>query len=514
MNGAQSLIQTLVNAGVEVCFVNPGTSEMHFVAALDTIDGMRPVLGLFEGVCTGAADGYARMAGKPAATLLHLGPGLGNGIANLHNARRANSPVVNIVGDHTTYHRQHDPPLAADIEALAGAVSGWVRTARDAAGVPSDAAAAVAAAMRPPGQVATLILPADCSWNASIGPAPVPDTPRPATVSRQTITRIAGVLQRREPTVILLAGPAMLAQGSWAAGRIARATGARIVGKRENGRAQRGAGRVNIQRLPYPVAPALELLAGAAHLILVGARPPVSFFAWPDTPNWLTPENCRIHTLAAAEEDGVGALEALVEELDAPDTPEGVSRLNRPDLPTGEISAEKVWTTLAALMPEAAIISDEGVTSSRSADQWTAGAPPHDWLNVTGGAIGQGLPLATGAAIACPDRKVFAMQADGAGMYTLQALWTQARERLDVVTVIFANRSYRILQGELERVGIDRIGPQARRMLDLGNPHLDWVLLAGGMGVSATRASTAGQFNAQLEAAIHTPGPRLIEVVL
>jgi len=514
MNGAESLIQTLVNGGVEVCFTNPGTSEMHFVAAVDRVDGMRTILGLFEGVCTGAADGYARMARKPAATLLHLGPGLGNGFANLHNGRRANSPVINIVGEHTTYHLKHDAPLTTDIEAIAKTVSDWVKTSNDAESVPSDAAAAIAAALRPPGQVATLILPADSSWNESVGPAAVPAIQKPKPVVQNTIDTVSGVLRSGEPAAILLGRSALMEDGLRLASRISRKTGARIMANRANSRIQRGAGRAIIERIPYPVPPALEMLKGTAHLILVGTKPPVSFFAWRNMPNWLTPEDCQIHTLADAEEDGIGALKALAEELDTPDEPAAVYELNRPALPSGALTAEKVWTALAALMPEHAVISDEAVTSSRDADPLMACAPPHDWLTVTGGAIGQGLPVATGAAVACPDRKVFSMEADGSGMYTLQALWTQAHERLDVVTVIFSNRSYQILHGELERVGVDYDCPNARDLFELTRPDLDWAKMAEGMGVHATRSDSCGQFNDQLEAAINTPGPHLIEAVI
>jgi acetolactate synthase I/II/III large subunit len=514
MTGAQSLLQTLVNGGVEVCFTNPGTSEMHFIAAVDRVPGMRAVLGLFEGVCTGAADGYARMAGKPAATLLHLGPGLGNGFANLHNARRANSPMINIVGDHTTYHVRHDPPLATDIEAIVRGFSGWVRRSRAATDVPADAADALTAAMSPPGQVATLILPADCSWNESREPMPGPPRPRPAPVESATIRWIAEVLRGKQPVTVLLSGSLLMEEGLRLAGRIARATGARIMGNRVNARSQRGAGRVVIERLPYPVDPALEMLRGTAHLVLAGSPVPVPFFAWPGKPNWLVPDACRLHVLARPEDDGLGALRVLAEELGATHGVTAVDPGIRPPLPAGELTAEKVWRALAALMPEDAIISDEGVSSSRAADTWTMGAPPHDWLNVTGGSIGQGLPVATGAALACPARKVFAMESDGAGMYTLQSLWTQARERLDVVTVIFANRAYQILQGELRQMGIADAGPKAKALLELDNPALDWVKLAEGMGVPGSRARTSEEFADQLQDAIRTRGPRLIEVVL
>jgi acetolactate synthase-1/2/3 large subunit len=475
---------------------------------------MRAVLGLFEGVCTGAADGYARMARKPAATLLHLGPGLGNGFANLHNARRANTPLVNIVGDHATYHLRHDPPLTTDIESIVKGFSGWVRRSRSAADVPAGVADAIAAAMAPPGRIATLILPADCSWNESGEPARAPVMPPPTSVEPDRIRRIADLLRRREPTVLLLSGALCMEDGLRLAGRISRATGARIMGNRVNSRTQRGAGRVIIERLPYPIEPSVAMLRGTAHLILVGSLTPVPFFAWPGKPNWIVPEECRIHVLATPEEDCLGAISGLVDELGAPGDVSDVYPSRRPPLPTGEITPEKVWRALAALMPEEAIVSDEGVTSSRDAEAWTVGAPPHDWLNVTGGSIGQGLPVATGAALACPGRKAFAMESDGAGMYTLQSLWTQAREKLEVVTVIFANRAYKILRGELKQMGIAEPGPKASAMLDLGNPDLDWVKLAEGMGVAGSRAQSCEEFADQLRDAIRHPGPRLIEVVL
>lgn len=513
MTGAESLVGTLINAGVDVCFTNPGTSEIHVVSAMNQAPNLRMILGLFEGVCTGAADGYARMTGKPAATLLHLGPGLGNGLANLHNARRANSPVLNIVGDHATYHQKLDAPLSSDIESVAATV-GWVRTCTGAQHAGVDAAAAIAAATKPPGAVATLILPADCAWDNSGGPASVPAKTIPASVDPSTIEQVAGILRKKEPAVMLIGGPFLMEEALRLAGRIASASGVRIIGDRLSGRSQRGAGRVPFDRMPYPVKPAIEMLAGTAHLILVGARPPVSFFAWQGLPNRLTPSNCSIHTLATPGQDGLQALQALADALKAPADPENVNQFKRPEPPKGSISAEKVWTALAALMPADAIVSDEGITSSRDADRWVCGAPAHDWLTITGGAIGQGLPVATGAAVACPKRKVFCMQADGSGMYTLQALWTQAREQLDVVTVIFANRSYKILQGEFARLDRQGCGEKGRELFEIARPELDWVKLANGMGVTASRADTAERFHHQLEVAIHTPGPHLIEVPL
>lgn len=514
MNGAQSLLHTLTNNGVDVCFMNPGTSEMHFVSALDSVPRMRAVLGLFEGGVTGAADGYARMAGKPAATLLHLGPGLANGLANLHNARRAHSPIVNIVGDHATYHRPYDAPLTTDIEALAWTVSGWVRSSENSRSVAADAADAIVASQVVPGQVATLILPADTAWGAADGPAPLPPIPAAPQVAQERIVEIARILHSGEPSVILLGGRAMLADGLTLASRIGAASGARVLGNRVAGRVERGAGRPLIERVPYPVDPAVALLAGTRHLILVGAEQPVAFFAYPGKPSLLAPPDCRVYTLAAPQEDVIAALAGLAGELNAPDQIPNRARLNRPPLPTGNLSADKIWAAVTALMPEHTIVSDEGVTASRQAATWTAGAPPHDWLHITGGAIGQGLPVATGAAIACPDRQVLAMQADGSALYTLQSLWTQARAGLNVVTVLFNNSAYAILQSELRNVSAPDPGSSASEMLHLGNPPLNWVQLAQGMGVEASRATTANEFVDQLQRALAAEGPCLIEAMI
>ena len=513
-NGAQALIRTLVNGGVDTCFMNPGTSEMHFVAALDSVPEMRPVLCLFEGVATGAADGYARMADRPAATLLHLGPGLGNGLANLHNARRAHSPLVNIVGDHATYHRPYDAPLTMEIESLAGTVSAWVGKAQDASQVATLAAQAIQAARTPPGQIATLVLPGDAAWNPAPGPVDPPEPPSPGPVDPRQVEAIAQALLGPDPAMLLLGHTALREGPLKLASRIARRTGAQLRAGWVAARVQRGAGRPVIERIPYPVDQAVALLAPIRHLVLVGSGPPVAFFAYPGKPSLLAPPECRIHTLAQADQDIPGALAALAEAVQAGPELGPVHRLARPALPTGPLTREAVWTALTGLMPEGAIVSDESVTASRDAYALTQGAPPHDWLHVTGGAIGQGLPVATGAALACPDRPVFAMEADGSAMYTLQALWTQAREGLNVVTVLFANRAYRILQGELRRVGGDRPGPRAGAMMRLDQPPLDFVALAQGMGIPGARPATAEEFVAQLRQGIQEPGPRLIEVVL
>src|SRR5215216_6411562 len=453
MNGADSLVETLAGAGVEVCFANPGTSEMHFVAALDRVGGVRCVLGLFEGVATGAADGYARMADRPASTLLHLGPGLANGLANVHNARRANTPMVNIVGDHATYHKEHDAPLTSDIEGVAQPFSDWVRMSADSRSVARDGADAVAAAMAPPGRIATLILPADASWNEADGPAPLPPVEGREPVAPEAIAEVARALRSGEPAFLFMGGDALREPGLMLTGRIAAKTGARLLAQTLNAQVERGAGRVAIDFLPYLVEAALATLGEARHLVLVGSEAPVAFFAYPDKPSELRPPQCETHTLATPGEDIVGALEALAEELGAPQNAP-VQELEKYPPPSGEaLTAETAAAAVATLLPEDAIVVDEALSAAAAFMSRTKGAASHDYLQVTGGAIGIGLPLATGAAVACPDRKVICLQVDGSAMYTVQALWTQAREGLDITTLLLNNRSYAILKQELANLG-------------------------------------------------------------
>jgi acetolactate synthase-1/2/3 large subunit len=513
MNGAEAVLRTLAGSGVGVCLANPGTSEMHMVAALDKVPGMRAVLCLFEGAATGAADGYGRMTGRPAAVLLHLGPGLANGLANLHNARRARTPVLTIVGDHATYHKRFDAPLESDIEALAGTVSGWVRRCARSADAAADAAEAVAAAMAPPGQVATVILPADVTWSPGAEPAgAVPVRPR-APVPDEMIAAAAAVLRGGEPSVILLGGAGVHRPALEAASRIAQATGARLLAETFPARHERGAGIPPVDRLAYLAEIATAQLDGARHLILAGARAPVSFFAYPGKPGSLVPAGCQVHPLAGPGDDICGALTALAG-LAAPGAAPGPQRPERPGLPDGELTGQSAAAVIGALLPEHAIVCDEANTSGLALPGATAGAPPHDWLTLTGGAIGQGLPLAAGAALACPERPVLALEADGSAMYTISALWTHAREQLDITTVIFSNRSYAILNMELDRTGAQATGESTRGLLDLSRPGLGFTALAEGMGVPASRAQTAAEFAAQLGRALAEPGPHLIEAVV
>jgi acetolactate synthase I/II/III large subunit len=514
VNGAQALMASLVGAGVDVCFMNPGTSEMHFVSALDSVPAMRGVLALFEGVATGAADGYARITGRPAAVLLHLGPGLANGLANLHNARRAASPVVTIVGAHATDHVRYDAPLQSDIEALARTVSGWVRTCGTTRDLAQDAVRAVAAASR--GQVATLVLPADVSWGANGEPAsPRPAIP-PEEVSDDQVRAAADVLSGRpggEGVLLLLGGKALTARGLTAASRVSAATGARLLAETFPARMERGAGLPAVDRLAYLAEQAEAQLAGLRHLILAGARAPVAFFAYPGRPGDLVPAGCAVTVLADGGQDVQAALESLAGRVAA-----GVSAVPAPASPPaaepGPLTAISLANTIAASLPERAIVADEANTSGFALPAALAGAPRHSLLTLTGGSIGQGLPVATGAAVAAPDRPVLSLEADGSALYTIQALWTQAREQLDVTTVLINNAAYAILRLELARTAAGRAGPQAARMLDLSGPTQDFTQISTGLGVPATRVSTAEDLDAALRRAYAEPGPHLIEAMV
>ncbi|MFH1603740.1 MAG: acetolactate synthase large subunit, partial [Pseudomonadota bacterium] len=506
MNGAESLVRTLLASGVNTCFANPGTSEMHFVAALDKVEGMRCILGMAEIVVAGCADGYGRMAGKPAVTLFHCGPGYANGIANIHNARRAYAPMVNIVGDQATYHRQYDAPLTSDIEALARASSHWVRSSTSSTTVGADGAAAVQAANTAPGQIATLILPADTAWSeggAVAAPLPVPARP---LVAPTTVQTIAQVLRTKEPAVLILAGQALSEAGLVAANRVAHASGATLRAQAQIPRMARGRGRVPVDRLNFVVDVAVKMLAGTKHVILVGAKPPAGFFAYPGKPSLMAPPDSLTHLLARPEQDAVAALELLADELGAPRNVPIPEIGAKPQLARGKFEPEAFAHTLAALLPENCIVAEDAVTSGRGLFAPTFNAAPMDWLQNTGGAIGHAFPCATGAAIACPDRKVVCLQADGSGMYSLQSLWTQAREKLDVVNVVFANHIYKILYGELLAVGA-KPGRASNELLDLARPALDWVKLAAGMGVEATSVDTLEGFADVFKSACGRRGP-------
>jgi acetolactate synthase I/II/III large subunit len=519
MNAAESLIRSLLAGGVDTCFANPGTSEIHIVAALDKIPAMRCVLGLFEGVVTGAADGYARMAERPACTLLHLGPGLGNGLANLHNASRAQVPIVNIVGQHATFHLAHDTPLNSDVEGIARPYSRWLRTSSSAPQLGCDGIDAIVAARTPPGKIATLIVPADLAW-ADIGTSyggsisKLPSLPKAPMPSAKAIERATTMLRSGAPTALLLSGNALYGKGLIAAGRIAAATGAKLFAPYPVTRLERGAGLPQVERVAYVLEQGVEQFKNFRQLILVGAQSPRAYFAYPGKNSEFTSPDCEIHTLAKAEEDRAGVLCALAEELAPSGNQTAFEKNERPSIPSGSITLPGVAAAVGALLPENAIVVDESMTSGRGMMAATKGAPPHDWLGNTGGSIGIALPLAVGAAVACPTRRVLCLSADGSGMYTLQALWTMAREGLNVTTVIFANRDYAVLKREFSYLGVGNPGKGALDMFEIGRPDIDWVQLGKGMGVPSTRATSLEGFARSMKEGFETNGPILIEVPL
>jgi acetolactate synthase-1/2/3 large subunit len=516
MNGAESLVATLVDQGVDICFANPGTSEMHFLAALGNNPKMRSVLCLFEGVATGAADGWYRMKDKPASTLLHLGPGLANGLANIHNAKRASSGMVNIVGEHSVSHLKYDPPLTSDIEGLSRPLSHWVRRAESSNTIAWDTAQAVAKASEHPGQIATLILPGDTSWQQV---ANVPVLPPAVAAGRKVpsterVEHVARVLRSGEPTLIILANKATRGAALEKAGRVAAATGAQLGSQFFTARIERGAGRVPIARIPYAVAQAAAFLKDFKHIVTLETREPVAFFAYPDKPSLLKAEGTQVHALVEADEDSELAFDMLLQALGTAGTAPLVQPRIETPVPTGALNPTSIAHALAAALPEHCIVVDESLTTGRESMSLTMGALPHDLINNMGGSIGYATPVATGAALACPDRRVFCMVGDGSAMYTIQSLWTQAREGLNVTTIIFANNSYAILKAEYANMGAGTPNERALSMIDIDKPSIDWLAMATSMGVPAIAVETAESFHKALIDSTGQPGPCLIEVRL
>ena len=514
MNGAESLVNTLADQGVEVCFANPGTSEMHFLQALEN-PRMKSVLCLFEGVATGAADGWYRMRDKPASTLLHLGPGLANGLANIHNAKRASSGMVNIIGEHATAHLKYDAPLTSDIEGLARPLSHWVRRADSSASIAMDTASAVAKASEHPGQIATLILPGDTSWGDAGEP---PKTTRP-TIARKApdqarVDHVAKVLRADGETLIILGNKAMRGQALALAGQVAAKTGARLATQFFSTRIERGAGRVPLERIPYAVPQALAFLKGFKTIITVETGEPIAFFSYPDKPSLLKSPESTVHSLVTTGEDSVLGLEMLLDALGGPKVQARLQERSDNGVPTGKLEPISIAHALASAMPEHCILVDESLTTGRESMDLTAGALPHDTIQNMGGSIGYGTPVATGAALACPDRRVFCMVGDGSAMYTIQSLWTQAREGLNVTTIIFANHSYQILKTEFANMGFGAPGPQALAMSDLDKPRIAWVAIGTSMGDPSHRVTTAEDFHKSMVNSVREQGPVLIEVAL
>jgi len=514
MNGAESLVASLTSAGVDMCFANPGTSEMHFLAALEN-PKMRSVLCLFEGVATGAADGWYRMKDAPACTLLHLGPGLANGLANIHNARRASSGIVNVVGDHASRHLTYDAPLTSDIEGLARPLSHWVRRVDSAKSVARDALAAVAQARRRPGRIATLILPGETSWGEANDPPSRFEAPaEPKAPAADLVEHIARILLSGEQSMIVLAGRSLRAEALELAGKLAAKTGCRLASQFFSSRTERGAGRVSIERIPYSVSPALQFLQGVKHIVTIETGEPIAFFAYPDQPSQLKPADCAIHSFVLPGEDSFRGLEMLVEAVGAGAARPNLQAASNRETPSGRLDPTSIAQAIAATLPEHAVLVDESLTTGRESFALTAGARPHDQLQNMGGSIGFSTPVAVGAALACPDRRIFCMVGDGSAMYTIQSLWTQAREGLNITTIVFANNSYKILKAEYANMGAGVIGPRSLSMIDIDRPRIDWVAMGKSMGCAAVRVEDASSLANALSNSVREPGPTLIEVAL
>lgn len=514
MNGATALINTLADCGVEFCIANPGTSEMHLVQALDAVPRIRSVLALFEGVCTGAADGIGRMTGKPAATLMHLGPGMANGIANLHNARRGNAPMINIIGNHPNFHVGYDSPLTSDIDTLAANFSAWIKSSSTAESLAQDGADAYTATLQQTsgstGQIATLIMGADAAWGESSGPAQPNPLPQRSKVTDAAVENVASILEKGGSAALLLDQHGNDPAALEAASKIAAKTGCRLLNSTFPARVDGGPGRVAVERIPYLPEQVLESLDGLEHLILVGSSAPVSFFAYPGIPSQLLPEGCSVTRLSEIEEDSVDALQHLATRLGADN--ESVTYFDKKEIgkPTGELDTRSIIQAVAATMPEDVIVcTDSG--GGNAAYQFCQNTAPNSWLALTGGAIGQGGPVSTGTALACPDQPVLALLGDGGAAYTIQALWTQAREQLNVTTLIFDNKAYNILNVEYARLGVGDMGDIAASLFDIGSPEIDWVALAKGFGVPAAKPETAEELSTLLENSYKTPGPFLIQ---
>lgn len=515
MNSADALIKTLIENGLEVVFANPGTSEMHLVAAIDHHPEIRPVLGLFEGVVTGAADGYARMSGKAAANLLHLGPGLGNGFANIHNAKKARTPMLNIVGDHATYHLQYNAPLTSDLDGLAKASSDWVGRSSSPDDLSAVGAKAWQAAHKFPGQIATMLVPADCAWGETDNLGKKLDIQGPEVVDDALIDEAHKALSSNSNSMLFLGGEFLDEESVTLAGKIATASGCRLATDTFVKRHRRGAGLTKVEPIPYFSEMAEEFLAGVETIIFIGTRPPVSFFAYPGKKSFLSPDECKLIELASPFQDGKYALHALSDMLKGNSIDKHLIPNNDAQAPTtGELDPTTLGPLFASLLPEDVVVCDEAATSGFFVTPHAWSAKPLDWLALTGGSIGQGLPLATGAAIGAPDRPVVCLHGDGGAMYTIQSLWTQAREGLNVTNLIFSNKAYAILQVELERVGALETGDRATSMLSLDNPEINWVSLANSLGVPAKRTLTVEEFHKAFSDGISSEGPSLIEIIV
>lgn len=517
VNGAEALVATLEACGVTACFANPGTTELEIVAALDRSAGIRSVPVLFEGVAVGAADGFGRMSGIPGAALLHTGAGFPNGLSAVLNAAKASSPSIAIVGDHPLAIREWNHVIASgvDIERVAAPYAKWVRRSRLTT-VGQDAADAFAAACSAPGGPATLVVPSDVAWSAGAEPGRPSAAQKPSPVSAEAVLQAAYALRLPGEAALVLHGEATVDPAALrAAADIAATTGCRVMARAS--RIVRGPDFLPVEFLPYSPMLAIEALKGIRHLVLVGAHPPIMPWTYPDrsAPMMADPE-CRIWTLARPEENVVDALTTLAAEIGgdrsraAPQPAPGMA----PVPASGTVTPDALAQSIAALIPENAIVIDESVTTGRSFYQVSAASRPHDWLRNLGGALGYGQPVAIGSAIACPDRKVIVLQGDGAAMYTPQSLWTIAHEGLNVLVVIFANRSYEVLRVDMRLRHQNVDGAVNHALTDLGTPAIDWAGLARSLGIRSARLDSMQAFNEAFAREAQTAEPALLEVIV
>lgn len=511
--GAQALVSTLANNGVTHCFANPGTSEMHLVQALDKEPRIKSVLCLFEGVATGAADGFARISGTPAMTLLHLGAGFGNGIANIHNAMKGHVPMINVIGDHATYHRKYDAPLTCDLETLVKPHSSHIGIVDSALIGGEIAASAFEAATNHPNSPVSIILPADSAWNEGGIDGPKISLKSPSLVENSKIDEAIELIKNANKPVILVGGKTLGDEKALELFSRFKAANIRIMVDTFPAKLRRGGGLFEPDRMQYFGEMALDDLKNTDLMVIAGTQIPVAFFAYPNKPSILVPENCQTFELAARYEDSFEALSRIADALDLHIAPPKRELKTMP-APEGALNPFSCAQSLARHMPHNAIISDDAVTAGLPLYLATSNAKAHDWLFLTGGAIGQGLPVAIGAQMADLKRKTIALSGDGAGMYCIQSLWTMAREKLPIVTIIFANRSYRILNIEMARTEAGAMGETAKQMLSLESPALDYVKIAEGMGIMAKSVSDAKIFDEVLKEAIEANVPYLIEAIV
>lgn len=513
--GADIMFDALYQGGARICFANPGTTELTMVSALARQTGIRSVLSLFEGVCTGAADGYFRVSGQVPLTLLHLGPGFANGIANLHNARRAGSRIINLIGDHASWHLSYDAPLTSDIESLASPVSREVIRMRSPAGITADVQSSFEATCRKEGGSATLIIPTDVI-DATVKPGSAQlraSTWQGANVADQIISDAAQKARNADEIIVLIGGNALDEAGIKAGAALAEKLGGRLLMEPYPAIVTLGGDLPQVERQAYFPDDVIAQM-GDATVILAGSRMPISYFGYEGWPSQLVAEE-RLVRLAGPEHDAVDALQRLAEIL-------GAEAVSSPEHKTANSVADggasltpaSVIEELIEQLPDGSIISLEGSTLGgpwlRSAHR----ARRHRVMTNTGGAIGQGLPCAVGAALAAPDVRVVSLQSDGSAQYTFQSLWTMAREKLNVTVIIAANHRYAILQTELARADAPLDDAVIADLTLLDRPRIDWVALATGYGVEAVRATTNDELAAALRYGLSLDGPLLIQAEL